>query len=115
MLIVLTAPPWVSSLSTGDKTNQEVGGIKAEVHGTLHFQEGQGFFISVKSREHPDWENRVWLWISENKVLNRQLQGLMDRSVIVKGNLGQLPENVHASVPPLGMYLSPVEQIVAAK
>jgi hypothetical protein len=99
----------------GDKVDKDAGVIKAEVCGTLHFQEGQGYFISVKSRDHPGWENRVWLLISENKVILRQLERLKGRKVMAQGELEQMPENVHASVPPQGIYLNHMEQIVEAK
>jgi len=91
------------------------GVIRTEVHGMLHFQEGQGYFISVKSRQLPGAENRVWLHISENKVLARQLEGLVEKNVTAKGELEQMPENVRASVPPHGMYLRDMPQIEEAK
>jgi hypothetical protein len=109
---------WVNrpqAVARGGKVAADGGVIKAEVHGMLHFQEGQGYFISVQSKEHPGWESRVWLWISENKVVVRQLEGLLERSVTVKGELEQMPENVHASVPPHGMYFSHMQQIEEAK
>jgi hypothetical protein len=86
----------------GDKEEQ---GIKAEVRGTLHFEAGRGYFISVKSGDKAEPESRVWLRVAEDKALVRQLQGLAEKEVVAKGNLGQMPENVHASVPPLGIYL----------
>jgi hypothetical protein len=83
--------------------------IKAEVRGTLRFESGRGYFIAVKPANEKEQEMRVWLWISEDKVLVRQLQGLTGKEVIAKGKLGQMPEGVGASVPPLGMYLSRFE------
>lgn len=83
--------------------------IKAEVIGTLHFQESQGYFISVRSSEHPGWENRVWLWVSENKVFLRHLDGLVEKRVMAKGELEQMPDNVQANVPTRGMYLKNLE------
>jgi hypothetical protein len=99
----------------GGKVDKDAGVIKVEVHGTLHFQEGQGYFISVKSRKHPGWENRVWLLLSENKVILRQLEGLKGRKVVAQGELEQMPDNVRASFPTQGMYLNLMEQIVEAK
>jgi len=97
------------SNSREGQADESTGIIKAEVIGTLHFQEGQGYFISVRSSEHPGWENRVWLWITEDKILVRHLAGLVEKKVIAKGELEQMPENVRAIVPPQGMYLKSVE------
>lgn len=81
-------------------------GIKAEVRGTLHIDTGRGYFISVKFRDQAKRESRVWLQVSENKILVEQLAGLTGKEVLAKGNLEQMPENVvGASVPPLGIYL----------
>jgi hypothetical protein len=80
-------------------------GIQAEVRGTLQFKQGRGYFISVQAGGQPERKYRVWLWISEQKGLVRQLQGLTGKQVIARGNLEQMPEDVGASVPPLGMYL----------
>ena len=84
-------------------------GIHADVRGTLNFESGRGYFISVKPADKVEQEMRVWLRVSEDKVLVRQLQGLTGKEVIAKGKLGQMPEGVGASVPPLGMYLSRFE------
>ncbi|HZZ71739.1 MAG TPA: hypothetical protein VFE24_05770 [Pirellulales bacterium] len=83
--------------------------IKAEVRGVLHFEAGHTYYVSVKSAEKPDRETRVWLWISEDKVMVRQLENLTDKPVLVEGNLEQMPANMQASVPPEGMYLSHFE------
>ena len=80
-------------------------GIKADVRGTLRFESGRGYFISVKSGDQAERESRVWLQVSENKVLVRQLEGLTGKQVMAKGNLEQMADNVRASVPPLGIYL----------
>ena len=85
--------------------DKETGYIKAEVRGTLRFQEGRGYFIGFKSEDAPQREQRVWLRISEQKVLVRRLQGLTGKEVVAKGNLEQMPEDVGASVPPHGLYL----------
>jgi uncharacterized protein YpmB len=83
--------------------------IKAEVRGTLHFESGRGYYIAVKPTDKADQEMRIWLWISEDKVLVRQLRELDGKQVIAKGELGQLPEGHKASVPPLGMYMGRFE------
>jgi hypothetical protein len=91
------------------QADENVSVIKAEVIGTLYFQEGRGYYISVKSDESSARENRVWLWISENKVLVRKLEGLTRKKVIAKGELEQMPWDVQASVPPHAMYLKNLE------
>src|ERR1700730_18804638 len=113
--VVTLAASALVSVARGPKVVADEGVIKAEVHGRLHFQEGKGYFISVKSKEHPGWENRVWLWVSENKVMVRQLQGLEERNVTAKGELEQMPDNIQASVPSRGMYLIRMQQIEEAK
>jgi hypothetical protein len=85
------------------------GYIKAEVRGTLQFQQGRGYFIGFKSEGASQREHRVWLRISEDKVLVRRLDGLMGKEVVAKGNLEQMPEDVQASVPPHGLYLQHFE------
>ena len=80
-------------------------GIQAEVRGTLHFESGRGYFISVKPADKAGREMRVWLRVAEDKELVRKLQGLDGKEVTAKGKLEQMPEDVRASVPPLGIYL----------
>jgi hypothetical protein len=41
--------------------------------------------------------------------LVRQLEALTDKQVLAKGNLEQMPEESHATVPPKGMYMSRFE------
>jgi hypothetical protein len=94
----------------GERKPQEAKneqGILAEVRGTLHFENGRGYFISVKNVDSfkKEREIRVWLRAPENKVLIRKLEGLDGKEVIAKGQLGQMPGDVRASVPPLGIYL----------
>jgi hypothetical protein len=79
-------------------------GIRAEVKGTLHFENGRGYFISVRA-EKAGRETRVWLMAAEDKALARQLAGLDGMEVTARGTLAQLPQDVHANVPPLGLYL----------
>jgi hypothetical protein len=80
-------------------------GINAEVRGTLHFESGRGYFIAVNPTDRSGREMRVWLQAAESKPLVRLLQGLDGKEVIAKGKLEQMPADVGASVPPLGIYL----------
>ena len=109
-LAVAAALALTMSSGRGDEpppqANANEDGIKAEVRGTLRFESGRGYFIAVKPTKQTEQEMRVWLWISENKVLVRQLQGLNGKEVLATGKLAQLPEGHHANVPPLGLYLS---------
>ena len=87
---------------------KQIEGIKATVTGKLQFQEGRGYFILVRDSQR-NWESKVWLRVSENRILINKLQGLIDKTVMANGELGQLPENVTASVPPNGIYLQSFE------
>ena len=97
------------SSGRGDETKPQddtkAQGIKAEVRGTLRFESGRGYFISVKSINKDEPDMRVWLYITEDKILVRKLQGLEKKEVLAKGKLEQMPEARHTSVPPLGMYM----------
>jgi hypothetical protein len=75
-------------------------GIQAVVRGTLHFESGRGYFLSVR-------KTRVWLRVAEDKALVWELEGLKGKEVIATGDLTQMPQDVRASVPPMGMYLQP--------
>ena len=86
----------------GEKRAQ---GIQAEVRGTLYFENGHGYFVTVKPADKAEQELRVWLRAAEDKALVRQMQELTGKEVIAKGKLAQMPENVGANVPPLGIYL----------
>ena len=46
---------------------------------------------------------------AEDKALVRKLQGLDGKEVTAKGKLEQMPEDVGASVPPLGMLVHALE------
>jgi uncharacterized membrane protein affecting hemolysin expression len=59
----------------------------------------------VKPADKAGREMRVWLRAAEDKVLVRKLEGLDGKEVTAKGKLEQMPEDVRASVPPLGIYL----------
>jgi hypothetical protein len=106
-LACIAAVAWAQENERPADKNKD--SIKAEVRGILRFEEGRGYFISVKSAEKPERENRVWLWISEDKVTVRQLASLRGKKVLAEGDLEQLPEAVHANVPPNGMYLGKFE------
>jgi len=99
----------VESSKRENQAENSKGVIKALVTGTLQFENGRGYFISVKSKKHSGWNNRVWLAVSEDKIMVRQLQGLEGKSTTVKGELEQMPANVQAAVPPHGMYLRTFE------
>jgi hypothetical protein len=80
--------------------------INIEATGRLEFQEGRGYFVQVDSKRFPENKNRVWLMIPEDKVLLRRIDALLCKQVTVRGGLEQLPENVRAAPPPLGMFLT---------
>jgi hypothetical protein len=86
------------------------GHIKAEVTGVLRWRdEGGGYYIAIRPGDDPKRETRVWLWITEDKVTVRKLEGLTGKEVTARGMLEQLPEDVRALVPPGGMYFSKFE------
>jgi hypothetical protein len=84
--------------------------VYAEVAGVLHFQDGQGYFISVKNDEF-NTENQIWLRISEDKSMVSRLQRLTNKEVIARGSLGQMPDTVNSAVPKGGMYLGDISFI----
>jgi hypothetical protein len=90
-------------------------GISAEVRGTLRFENGRGYFITVPAEEKGGRQTRVWLQVAEDKVLVRKLQGLDGKDVTAKGKLAQMPKDVGSSVPPLGLYLANGFTIEATK
>jgi hypothetical protein len=108
-LAVAVALVFAMSPGRGDEPKQQgekrSQGIQAEVRGTLHFENGHGYFITVKPAEKPDQEMRVWLRAAEDKALVRKMQELSGKEVIAKGELAQVPATVHSAEPPLGMYL----------
>jgi hypothetical protein len=110
-LILPVAVTWALTLSLGhaDEPRPQEGkneqSIRAEVTGTLHFESGRGYFVSVTPTDKAVHPTRVWLRAAEDKALVRQLQGLDGKEVVAKGNLGQMPQDVGANVPPLGIYL----------
>jgi hypothetical protein len=111
-LTLAVAAALVLTISSGrgdeptPQSDTKMDGIKAEVRGTLRFESGRGYFITVKPAKKTEQEMRVWLWISEDRVLVRTLQGLEGKGVLATGRLAQLPEGQQASVPPLSLYMS---------
>src|SRR5437867_8397072 len=108
LVLVLTMSSTMSSGPEDEPKSQgdnKEDGIKAEVSGTLDFETGRGYFISVERVDKAEQKMRVWLWHSEASVLVRKLEGLHGKKVIAKGKLAQLSERLLMSVPPLGMYL----------
>jgi hypothetical protein len=63
------------------------------IHGVVGFESGRGYFIDEKS------DHRIWLQMTENKLLVRDLQGLMNKSATVTGELRRVPKNVTTSIP----------------
>jgi hypothetical protein len=96
----------------GEKVEPGSDGITAEVRGTLRFESGRGYYVEAKAG---DQATRVWLRVSEDKVLVRRLEGLTGKRVVAKGPLGQMPEDVKGSVPPHALYLATPFEIEAAK
>jgi hypothetical protein len=72
------------------------------VQGQLQFENGRGYYIQ---RAH----DRVWLSICEDKILVRQLQGLLDKRVEASGPLERQPRTTHGAVPPGGLFLQKFE------
>jgi hypothetical protein len=70
------------------------------IQGTLKFESGHGAFIEEKSG------HRIWLQTTENKVLVRELQALLNSTVIVTGELRKVPFNVTMSIPAGANYFS---------
>ena len=103
-VLVLTISPGQADepKPQGEKRAQ---GIQAEVRGTLHFENGHGYFVTVKPADKADQEMRVWLRAAEDKALVRKMQELSGKEVVAKGELAQVPATVHSAEPPLGMYL----------
>lgn len=72
--------------------------VRAEIRGTLTFEAGRGYVVTVKT-------TRVWLRISENKVLVRQLESLTNKTVTVRGALQQMDTTSRGSVPSGALYV----------
>ena len=83
--------------------------IRTEIRGTLNFREGRGYFVEVPSTSFPNEKTEVWIWISENRRLLRLLESMLGKSVIVRGNLEQMPSTVEAAVPKKGIYVTDFE------
>jgi hypothetical protein len=105
LILAVTLALTMSPGRADDQNPKKEQGIQAEVRGILHFENGRGYFIAVKTAGKTQPEMRVWLRAPEDKALVRQLQGLSGKEVIANGKLMQMPANVRASIPPLGIYL----------
>ncbi|HEY0250239.1 MAG TPA: hypothetical protein VGC41_01890 [Kofleriaceae bacterium] len=84
-------------LSTGARA--EPDHVVVDVRGTLSFEPGHGYYIEVKTAP------RVWLLVTEDKVLVRQLQSLTTKPIVVKGALHQMGANENAALPSRALYL----------
>jgi hypothetical protein len=78
--------------------------MRANVTGTLYFEPGHGYFISANP--HADASQRVWLFVSEQKSLVRDLENLKGKFVQARGPLEQIPATTKAVFPPYSMCLS---------
>jgi len=111
--LVLTMFPGRADVQQPQEDKNEQG-IQAAVRGTLHFESGRGYFIAVKPADKARRAMRVWLSVTEDKETVQKLVGLSGKEVTARGKLEQMPEDVGASVPPLGIYLRRGFEIEAA-
>jgi len=79
--------------------------VKVEVRGTLNFRDGKGYFVEVPSTAFPKESIEIWLDVSEDKLLVRRLQQMMGKTVVVRGQLDELPSNVTTPVPRRRIYI----------
>src|SRR5262245_9362671 len=104
---------FVYSLDAQEPGNPQF--IRAEIRGLLRScfddrcSEGRGYFVEVVNASFSDQKMRVWLWISEQKVLARRLESILGKTVIVRGNLEQMPAKAGASIPPKAIFISAFE------
>jgi hypothetical protein len=70
-----------------------------QVKGSLGFEPGHGYYVA-----RPDG-HRVWLQVTEAKVLVHDLQTLMGKSVIAEGEVRTVPMNVTMAIPSGSDYL----------
>ena len=80
--------------------------IKAEVRGILRMEAPDrpaSFYVLVR---HDGREDKVWFWFSEGewKAWRDIVPKLVGAEVLVRGRLGQLPQNSNASIPPGAMH-----------
>ncbi len=64
------------------------------VSGVLGFEAGRGYFLAVEPSGNPYGAARIWLKMSEDKILVRQLEGLKGQRVGAEGRLRRLPDDV---------------------
>ena len=67
------------------------GYLKVEARGLLVWQDSR-YRVIVQPQERPAKELVLDLWISEDKVLARRLEGLRGKQVIVSGNVVWVPK-----------------------
>ena len=89
----------IIGISFGQETKpkQAVRGyIKAEVQGLLVWKDSR-YHVVVRPQEDPKKELVFDLWISENKVLVRQLEKLQDKQVVVTGKMVWVPKGAQVN------------------
>lgn len=84
---------WWSRFTSPDDLNL------THIVGTLRFQAGCYIIRCANGKV-------VWLQISENKILARQMENLAGKTVEAVGELRRMPENVTGSIPKGVMYLA---------
>lgn len=79
---------------------------QAHMTGVLGFAAGQGYFLTVDPARNEYRAKRVWLLVSENKVLVGQLDSLRGRRVTIRGDLRRLKDNQQVGAfPARAVYL----------
>lgn len=102
----MTALPLVASLAIILACAVGVADSTAQVTGLLRFEAGHGYYLVVDPRGNRFAAARIWLRVSEDKVLVGQLMGLAGRRVRIEGHLRQLPANVlGAAIPAKAIVL----------
>jgi hypothetical protein len=87
------------------KTPEPTGSIQAEVKGTFVCK-GIGHPTYVSVLHQAGEETRVWFWESEGrwKALRDVLPKLDGQEVTVRGQIRQLPDKHHTSIPDQALY-----------
>jgi len=101
LFIALAIVFWIGVAPSMAETTMK---IQADVTGILYYEPSHGYFISANPNAGPT--DRVWLSISENKVLLRDLEKLKGQFVEAKGLLEQIHPLTKAVFAPYSMYLS---------